>query len=75
MPHSTRRLAIALLGILLGSTLSIAQTLPLPETEEIIPRELIKLQDITTDQLAGLIGNFPVNIKLNHLDFSPRKAT
>ncbi len=142
MPHLTRRIAIAFFGVLLGSTLSIAQTLPLPqtligaasdageailvdadareayfplvnsfvtqqnqafcgvastvmilnamelpapavpafdpyrtftqdnllteETEKIIPLELIKKQGITVDQLAGMIGTFPVNVKLTH---------
>jgi hypothetical protein len=140
--HSTRRLAVTFLGIVLGSALSIAQTLPLPEsligaasdageailvdadareayfplvnsfvtqqnqafcgvastvmilnaleipapavpafdpyrtftqdnvltaeTEKIIPLELIKKQGITVDQLAGLIGTYPVNVTLTH---------
>lgn len=142
MPHISRHIAIALLSVLLGSTFSIAQTLPLPETligaasdtgeailidadareayfplvnnfvtqqnqafcgvastvmilnamglpapavpafdpyhtftqdnlltaetEKIIPLELIKKQGITIDQLAGMIGTFPVNVKLTH---------
>ncbi len=37
-----------------------------PETEKIIPLELIKKQGITVDQLAGLIGTFPVTVKLTH---------
>jgi Phytochelatin synthase len=37
-----------------------------PETEKIIPLELIKKQGITVDQLAGMIGTFPVTVKLNH---------
>ncbi len=37
-----------------------------PETEKIIPLELIKKQGITVDQLAGMIGTFPVNVKLKH---------
>ena len=37
-----------------------------PETEKIIPLELIKKQGITVDQLAGLIGTFPVTVKLSH---------
>lgn len=37
-----------------------------PETEKIIPVELIKKQGITVDQLAGLIGTFPVTVKLIH---------
>ena len=30
-----------------------------PETEKIIPLELIKKQGITVDQLAGMIGTYP----------------
>jgi Phytochelatin synthase len=37
-----------------------------PETEKIIPLELIKKQGITLDQLAGLIGTYPVTVKLSH---------
>ena len=37
-----------------------------PETEKVIPLELIKKQGITLDQLAGLIGTYPVTVKLNH---------
>ncbi len=37
-----------------------------PETEKIIPLELIKKQGITVDQLAGMIGTFPVTVKLSH---------
>jgi Phytochelatin synthase len=37
-----------------------------PETEKIIPLELIKKQGITVDQLAGMIGTFPVTVKLKH---------
>ena len=37
-----------------------------PETEKIIPLELIKKQGITVDQLAGMIGTFPVTVKLMH---------
>jgi Phytochelatin synthase len=37
-----------------------------PETERIIPLELIKKQGITVDQLAGLIGTFAVTVKLTH---------
>lgn len=36
------------------------------ETEKIIPLELIKKQGITVDQLAGMIGTFPVTTKLTH---------
>jgi hypothetical protein len=36
------------------------------ETEKIIPLELIKKQGITLDQLAGMIGTYPVNVTLNH---------
>ncbi len=36
------------------------------ETEKIIPLELIKKQGITVDQLAGMIGTFPVTVKLSH---------
>jgi hypothetical protein len=142
MIHPTRRLIVTFLGVALGSALSIAQTLPLPEsligaasdageailvdadareayfplvnsfvtqqnqafcgvastvmilnameipapavpafdpyrtftqdnvltaeTEKIIPLELIKKQGITLDQLAGMIGTYPVNVTLNH---------
>jgi Phytochelatin synthase len=37
-----------------------------PETEKIIPLELIRKQGITVDQLAGLIGTYPVTVKLTH---------
>ncbi len=37
-----------------------------PETEKIIPLETIKKQGITVDQLAGLIGTYPVTVKLTH---------
>lgn len=37
-----------------------------PETEKIIPLELIKKQGITVDQLAAMIGTFPVTVKLSH---------
>lgn len=37
-----------------------------PETEKIIPLETIKKQGITIDQLAGLVGTYPVIVKLNH---------
>ena len=37
-----------------------------PETEKIIALELIKKQGITVDQLAGMIGTFPVTVKLSH---------
>lgn len=37
-----------------------------PETEKIIPLELIKKQGITVDQLAGLIGTYPVTVALTH---------
>ncbi len=37
-----------------------------PETEKIIPLETIKKQGITVDQLAGLVGTYPVIVKLTH---------
>lgn len=37
-----------------------------PETEKIVPLTTIQKQGITVDQLAGLIGTYPVMVKLTH---------